>query len=199
MIDGAAWSSALLAALTGVGMAGPDLVDLCDAIGIGSDTHVTGKAFVTADTGLISGTGAGTGAGITALVSGTISSDILTKATVGFGQAGPDLSDLASQIGIICVSQMATATLTSTHSPVYSGSGTITPGTIAVVGTVWSNAIFTEGVSKGMLGPDWSTLADAIGESQSDEVSSNGSGSVTITGSGAPGIGGSGPGAGVIT
>ncbi len=203
-LSGAAWSSALFASLQGKGFTGSRLMDFTDAVGIGSVNHVVGKTFTTTDTGLVPGIGTGTGVGVTGLSSAAISSAVFSLAVGFFGQAGARLQDICDSIGDICVAQMALATLTSNHTPVFSGSGVVDVGSISVVPSGWAGSVNSEGAGNGFIGSQWPNFATAIGQGQASQVIATGTGNVTIsgtfTGSTPPGpVPGSGSGAGVIS
>lgn len=196
-LSGSAWSNDLFGRLSGIGFTGTSLKDLCDAIGNAGASHVSGKAFATTDTGGVSGSGTGTGVGITGLSAGNISNNIFGQASAGFGQSGTKLKDLCDAIAAACVAQLATATLTSTNSPVYSGSGMVTVGSIAVNGGAWGSAVHSS--AGGFVGSQWSGFANAIGQGQATEVVAAGTGTVTISGSGDGSGSGSGSGSGTIS
>ena len=185
MIIGAAWSTALFGLLAAKNFIGSRLMDLTDAVGLGSETHVVGKPFATVDTGLIPGAGPspGTGVGVIGLIGAQASSSCFARCVQAFGQAGEFLQDFCDSLGDALVSQMALATLTSQHTPVFSGSGVITPGSIGVVGVDWGASIETEGVGLQFQGQFWGDFADAMGQGMADEVLALGTGNVTISGS----------------
>jgi len=196
-INGALWSSTLLASLTAAGMTGSKLSDFCDAVGNGSATHVVGKDFTTSDIGQTPGDGVGTGTGIIGISASAISAAIYSYAVASFGQAGDKLQDFCDAIGQACVSMMANATLDSTHNPVYLGTGTIDIGSISVVGTDWGSDIELAGA---LSGSKWPDFAQAIGKGQADEILANGTGDISITGSPTgPPVPGSGTGTGLIS
>lgn len=193
---GSVWSTALYGNLSGLGMTGSELLTLCNAIGNGSVSHISGKAFITTDTGLTAGAGAGVGTGIVGLVPVTIAASMYSTCVASFGQAGSSLMDLCTAVATVFVAQMATATLTSTHAPVFSGSGIINVGSISVSSSAMKLAILAE--APGFTGANWIDLADAIAGACTSAILSSGTGTVTITGAGAPGTPGGGAGAGTI-
>ena len=197
MISGSNWSTTLLASLGGKGFVGTRLSDFTDAVGNGGQSHVVGKPFTTTDVGTVPGTGAGTGTGIVGMVAAAISSLIFAAASASFGQFGTRLMDVTDSIADACLSEMALATLTSTHSPVFAGTGTVDVGSIPVVAAGWGTAIFAAAPS--FLGTQWNNFAQALGE-QATNVLAAGTGTVTIAGSpsGDP-SGGAGTGVGVIS
>jgi len=197
MISGSSWSTFLFASLQSKGFVGSRLMDFTDAVGNGGQSHVVGKAFTTTDTGTIPGTGSGTGTGITGLIAATISSLIFAASSAIFGQFGSRLMDVTDSVGDAAVAELALALLTSTHSPVFAGSGVVDIGSIPVVAAAWGSAI--QAAAPSFLGGQWPNFAQALGE-QATHVLANGTGSVTITGSptGAP-VPGVGTGSGTIS
>lgn len=194
-----AWSTDLFGRLSARGYTGPKLMDFTDAIAGGSVTHVVGKPFATVDSGTTPGSGVGTGVGITGIVPATVAAAILAAATAGFGQAGPDLPNICDDISQSLFAQMGLAALSSTHTPVYLGTGIITPGSIPVVGAVWGTQVQAEGSGVGFIGDKWPAFADAIGSGCATGFATA-TGAVAITGSPTgPPVPGSGAGVGVIS
>lgn len=187
MISGMTWSMALYSSLSGQGFNGANLMDFCDAVGNGSALHVVGKTFATVDSGPPGG-GTGSGSGITGIPEPVVAASIFSTATGAFGQSGAALQDFCDAVAQALVSQMATATLNSSHS-VSGGTGTIVPGSITVVGPLWGLAIAA--AAPGFAGSQWSNFANAIGVGCANGMNVAG-GTVTISAGG----GGSG---GVIT
>lgn len=203
---GAAWSTDLYGRLSALGMVGSKLMDFTDAVGKGSANHVIGKPFATVDTGLTIGPGVGSGVGLMGFVAPAIATSIFGLAVVAFGGSGTKLQDVCDAIGQSCVAQMALATLSSTHTPVFLGSGIVTPGSVAVVPAAWGSSIDSEGSGVGFVGTKWPDFASAIGTGQGTHVLASATGTVTITGvwSGLPplppgGTPGAGSGTGTIS
>lgn len=194
---GLTWSATLQATLAGVGMLGDKLPDFCNAVGNGSVNHVVGKQFTTTDVGSTPGSGNGSGTGINGLVQSNISNSIYAKCVSTFGQFGSKLQDFCDAVASACISEMAKATLSSTHSPVFLGSGVVDIGSIAVVGADWGLAI--ESAAPSFLGSQWPNMAKAMGEGQADEILASGTGTVTISGSGGTPVPGVGTGTGNIS
>lgn len=199
MITGTAWDNDLYARFVSIGFKGSYLHKFTGVIGNGSAAEVVGKTFTTTDVGTVPGAGTGAGVGIVGISAATISNTIYSLAVSYFGQAGARLKDTCDQIADSCVAQMALATLSSTHTPVYLGTGTIVVGSITVDPGGWSSLITSQGVSNGFKGSQWPNLAEAVGTGQAMGVLSSGTGIVTITGSGGPPVGGSGNGFGVMS
>lgn len=201
---GAAWGSDLMGRLSGAGFVGSKLSVLTNAVGNGSVLHVVGKSFATVDVGLIPGIGVGVGVGVTALSASAISAEIFSECVSTFGQSGSKLKDFCDAMAASCVAQMALATLTSNHTPVFSGAGTVTVGSIGVVPAGWGSSIQGLGAAAGLVGSQWANWATAIGKGHGNGVKNTGTGTVTIagsfTGSVPPGpLPGGGSGSGIIS
>ncbi len=200
MILGSAWSADLHGRLTALGMQGPKLQDFSDSVGNGSASHVVGKPFDTIDTGLTPGTGVGTGDGISGFTAPDVADAIFAAAVGFFGQAGPKLQDICDAVGQTCEAQMALAMLSSSHGPVFSGSGEITPGSVMIVPAGWGSSIEGEGSGVGFEGIKWPQFAEALGK-QAGPILASGTGTVTISGSivgPPPPVPGAGSGSGTI-
>ena len=180
------------------GNTGSKLQDFCDAVAAGIVQSVQGKPFQTVDTGSVPGTGAGSGVGVI-LASGLVSSALFSASTAAFGGSGPELIGLCDDIESALISEMALSTLTSSHAPVFVGTGTITPGSIPVTAVEVSGNVSSQGAAKGLLGAQFPAFANAIGTGVQAPFPSAG-GSVTITGTptGTPAPG-AGVGQGTIT
>lgn len=196
-LSGAAWSADLYSRLVYYGFDGARTHDFTDAVGLGSALHLIGKPFTTVDVGLTPGAGVGTGTGISGLDAFTIGDQIFSNCVEAFGQSGSVLLDFCRIIGASCVSQMGTATLTSTHAPVYLGQGSINAGTVIVIPQLWGLSILTQGAS--LQGSQWPNFANAIGMGMGTNVLNSGSGTVDIVGGGGPPVLGAGVGAGTIS
>lgn len=193
-----AWSSSLQAKLAAKGFTGTKTADFALAVATGSVAQIVGKPFATMDVGLTPGSGIGNGTGITGLSVSAISSLIFSTASGLFGSSGPKLQDLCDAVAEACVEQLGLATLTSTHTPVYLGSGTIVVGSIPIIANQMANAI--QAGAPSFIGPQWPNLAQAIAVGQATGILTSGSGSVTIVGAptGIP-VPGAGAGVGVIS
>jgi len=163
------------------GFIGENWPDMCDAVGIGSVSHLAGKAFATADTGLTPGTGNGVGTGLTGVVKTTLSSALFAALLAGFGSSGDNLQDLCDAVAEALVGEIGVASLASTHAPVYQGSGIVTPGSIPVVGSAWGDLIETQGLGLGFAGINWPVFASIVG-TQMASAMATATGNVTITG-----------------
>jgi hypothetical protein len=196
-LSGSRFSNSLYATLMGMGFVGSRLHEFTDAVGIGSDNHVSGKAFETNDNGEVSGSGMGMGTGLTGIVSTTVGTAIFALAT-GSGFVGAKLFDTCEAIGTDLVIEMGFASLASTDSPVYEGTGLIIPGSIAVTESGWNSEIYSQGTSEGFMGSRWSDYSNAIaGGCVTGFLTATGM--LTITGSGSGSGTGTGTGMGHIS
>jgi len=199
-LSGASWSSTLESNLSSLGFTGNRLKDFTDAVGFGTVNYLVGKGFTTNDTGLVAGAGVGVGVGVVGFSVGNLSSLIFSKAVSYFGTQGNKLSDLCDALESTFINELSNASLDSTHSPVFSGTGTIIIGSILVDGNALSSSIESSGSGFGLLGNKWPEFAKAIGEGQAETILSEGTGTVAISGGGSsPPSGGSGTGTGVIS
>lgn len=178
-IVGAAGSGNMAGTLGGAGFTGPDLMNLTDACGNGTESHLVGKFFATIDTGLIPGIGMGTGTGLMGIVGAMISATAFAMAAGSFGQSGPNLMDLTDAFGDMVVFMASQATLMSNHTPVFQGAGIVTPGSIPVVGSGWGSDI--EGQAGSFSGGNWPDLASALGAGGAAGFATA-TGNVTISG-----------------
>lgn len=182
-MDGSNMSGTLFSALSGLGFSGDNLTDYCDAIGIGSiDNHLVGLAFTTEDEGTTPGAGVGTGTGLSGLDETALANALFQAHVSAFGQAGDDLQDLCDQLAAALISEIALATLSSTHTPVFSGTGEVVPGSIPVDPTAWGSAIESEGAGFGFVGDNWPDAAESVA-SEYAAAMANATGTVDITGS----------------
>lgn len=196
---GSRWSSTLFGNLSAMGFVGTHLQKFTDAVGLGSVAHVAGKPFATADVGSVAGAGVGTGVGIVGIVEADLSNLIFTKCVSRFGQAGSHLKICCDALAASCKTEMALATLTSSHAPVFLGAGTVVVGSVGVVPLGWGADIAAAGTLQSFIGVQWPNFSAAIGEGQAEHVIANGTGTVAIVGSGGIPSGGAGAGAGVIS
>jgi hypothetical protein len=194
-------ASLIQANLAAQGAVGSNLSKFCNAIGKGVVESIVGKAFTTADVGLIPGIGVGTGTGIQGLSSAIMKSTALSL----MSSRGVNADKMMQAIMDAVVTHLSSAaTLSSTHAPVFSGSGTVVPGSIAVVAAQMSSNIDSELSAQGAVGVNKTNLATAIGTGIANNILSSGTGTVAISGSFTgptpPGpIPGAGSGAGTIS
>lgn len=196
-LSSATWNTALLAQMSSHGWTGINLPVLSNAIAVGSVTGLVGTTFSTTDTGVVIGTGTGTGVGITGVSVSTLASTIFALASASFGNSGINLLTLCTDIATVCVSQLATATLTSAHSPVFAGTGTVTVGTVNVIGSNIETPMLA--AAPAFTGINWPQLVSAISTGMETIIKASGTGTVTITGAGFPGVPGAGTGSGVLS
>jgi hypothetical protein len=198
MLSGPRFSNTLFGIMTSMGFIGTKLMEFTNAVGIGSDSHVSGKSFVTIDTGSVPGNGVGVGTGLTGIISTTTATDIFALAS-SFGFIGTKLFDTCTAMGEAIVTEMGNASLNSIDTPVFVGIGIITPGSFTVDPTSWSSSVQSEGSSEGFIGSKWPEFATAIGTGYYQGFQTA-TGELTITGSptGIPAPG-TGAGVGIIT
>ena len=166
---GPSFAAKLLTAFTSAGLIGISTPIYSQAIGNGAMLQIVGKPFNTIDTGSTPGTGTGTGVGLTGIVGAVVASQIQTEIVSFTGlPPTPDMIKMTNAIGDALEQEVALATLVTTHSPVFVGTATIAPGSIAVVGASVGSAIETQGISSGFLGKDWPGFAQAIGNGIGD-------------------------------
>lgn len=196
---GSNMSSTIFTALSAAGFAGSNLLNFTLAIGNGTVGALVGLPFPTTDVGTVPGVGAGSGVGLTGPVAPALSAAILSGLVAAFGQAGEDLPDVTDALADGLITELGLATLTSTHAPVFLGTGTIPPGAITASASLISGQIESEGVSRGFLGDSWPDLADVIGQEFANAMALA-TGSIVITGSpaGTP-VPGAGTGSGTIS
>lgn len=190
-------ASLIQANLAGYGANGSNLGVFCTAVATGIVMSVVGKTFTTIDVGTVPGVGTGTGIGITGL-----SSSIMKSTALGLmSSQGENAPNLMQAITDAVVAHLSTAaTLSSVHTPVFLGTGTIVPGSIAVIPAEMSSNIDSQLQANGAQGENRTQLATAIGTGVAMNILSLGSGIVVITGSptGIP-VPGAGSGTGTIS
>jgi len=183
--------------LQNLGANGSNRTAFCQAVAKGIIDSIVGKQFTTVDTGQVSGIGTGIGLGIQ-----NLDSNNMTTSSLSFmPSTGVNAEPLFQAINEAVVSHLATqATLTTTHNPVFSGTGLVVVGSITVTASEMSNNIAAELTLAGANGSNKSVLSNAIAQGIVSNIISNGTGLVTITGSpiGIPAPG-SGVGVGVIS
>ena len=177
---GPSMSSALVGALAGKGFTGSRLRDFADAASIGSQSSIVGKTFTTQDIGTVPGVGTGVGTGLSippSLVSNTMLASATSK-----GFKGSRLPDVCQAFAQALVSEASKISLSSNHSPVFQGTGTVVPSSIPVNESEWGGNINSQGVSRQFVGQRWSDLAQAMAKGGVAGFGVS-QGSVTITGS----------------
>jgi hypothetical protein len=191
-------SSIMYSNFQAVGAKGSNLQKFCMAISSGVVMSIVGKSFVTVDAGTITGVGTGTGTGIL----GLSSSSMKSKALGDMSSQGVNADKMMQAIMDAVVSHlMSSATLTTANAPVFAGTGVVTVGTIAVVGSEMGSNIDSQLQGVGANGRNRTQLAMAIGDGVCTNILSSGTGNVVITGSLTipPPLPGAGAGTGVIS
>lgn len=178
---GAAMASAMQSMLVSTGNLGVSVPVLCNAVGNGSILSVVGKTFTTVDTGTGTGAGVGLGTGIMGVSSSIIANGISAAYLQRFGMMGPTMPKIINAIAAALEEQLALATLTSAHSPVYVGSGVVTVGSILVNASEWANNI--QSLAPSFIGKTWPGLCQAIGTGCASAFATA-TGQVVITGAG---------------
>jgi hypothetical protein len=181
--------------LSGFGAIGSNRLIFSNAVAAGIILTLVGKSFTTSDSGSTSGSGTGAGIGLTGM-----NSSIMTSLAIAtLPTTGVNASPLMQSIMNAVVSHLGSnATLTSSHSPVYSGSGTIIIGSIPITITEMSGNIDSQLSLAGAAGSNRTVLSTAIATGIVTQILTSATGIVTISGSGS-GSSGSGSGTGVIS
>jgi hypothetical protein len=195
-LSGSALGALIDANLSSAGAIGANKTVFSNALGNGIVNHILGKGFVTADTGTTPGSGNGIGVGIVGLTS----ANMVTTAIGVMSSTGTNAIPMMQAIMDAVVTHLATATLTSTHSPVVIGTGAITVGTITVTTPGMDGTISAALTGAGATGSNAPNLSLAIATGIVTEILAAGTGSVVITGPppGTP-VPGSGAGIGTIS
>ena len=183
--------------LSGFGATGYNRTIFSNAVAAGIVMSIVGKSFATTDVGTVPGTGVGSGTGIV----GLSSPNMVSVAIAAMPSTGVNANPLMQAIMNAVVSHLAaSATLTSTHTPVFAGTGTIVVGSIPVIIAEMSGNIDSQLSGAGAVGVNRTVLSNAIATGIVTEILAAGTGTVTISGSpgGVPSPGG-GSGTGVIT
>lgn len=166
--------------LAGQGAIGSNLTKFCNAIAKGVVESIVGKPFTTTDVGLVLGIGVGTGTGIQSLSASTMKATALSL----MSSRGENADKMMQAIMDAVVSHLSSsASLSSTHAPVFLGSGTVVVGSIAVVAAQMSSNIDSELSAQGANGANKTNLSTAIGTGIANNILSAGTGTVAITGS----------------
>jgi len=176
---------------------GISFIEFTTGIATGVINGTVGSTFTTVDTGQISNPGIGSGTGITGLDQTTLSNLIFNNCYVGWDSAGVQLLNITDGIAESVVTHFGSATLTSTHSPVWQGTGIVSFTSSSMSHTVMSSGIQS---ATTFIGTHWASFSTYIASAIVTYVKSNGSGSVIITGTppGSP-TSGSGTGSGTIS
>lgn len=193
---GPAMASDMLAFLASAGFVGVELAAFTSAIGNGTILGLVGKTFTTSDTGAAhpAGVGAGVGIGITGVTQPVLKSAILAGAVSNGFILTPEFDVVANAIATAFATQLALASLVSSHVPqpplfplaVFAGTGValgVGPTGFAVDAVSWLSSI--QSAAPTFLGPDWPIFCSVLGNAY---LSAFGTamGTVTITGSPGP-------------
>jgi hypothetical protein len=183
--------------LSAFGANGSNRTLFCNKVAKGIVMSIVGKSFSTNDVGTTPGSGTGTGTGITGLVS----SLMVSSAIAVLPSTGVNANKLFTAIMNAVVSHLASAAeLNSTHSPVYTGTGTIVIGSITVSIPEMANNIKAQLLGAGAIGVNLTILCTAIATGIVTGILTGGTGSVTITGDAPPSpVPGTGTGSGIIS
>jgi hypothetical protein len=168
----------IAAALVSKGFIGVNTPLLAQALGLGSVLSLVGKPFSTTDTGSGPSAGVGVGVGLQGVSAGALKTLLLTSATSKGLVPTPQLQDLFGAYADALVAQLALATLTSAHTPVFVGSGTIVGG-ITVPAPAWASAIQSQAPT--FVGTNWPVLCSVFGEASSQAMLTA-TGTVVISG-----------------
>lgn len=180
------------------GVLGPQFVNFTTALGDGINSGIVGSTFTTSDTGSVTNPGAGTGSSITGLVSSTLSTSMYDNCVTLFGSAGARLHDITDAIAESLITHLANAVLTSTHTPVYTGTGVVSFSTSSMDPAVMS--LFISTAAPAFTGIHWVNFCNAVSNGVVSHIKSVGSGSVVITGVAPPSpVPGAGVGSGVVS
>jgi hypothetical protein len=183
MLSPTVLSALIKANMISYGANGSNLQKFCDAVASGILAHTIGASFTTNDSGLISNTGTGTGTGITGLSSSTM----VSLALADMFRQGVNAPHLMQAIMDATVSHLSSsATLMSTDTEVYSGTGMIVIGSISVTVSQMSSDIDSALLAQGANGSNRTRLAHAIATGIATNILSSGTGTLTITGTPAP-------------
>lgn len=172
-----------------------------NALAAGIVMSISGKSFNTADVGLVPGIGVGAGIGVVGLVSSNMVNTAIAAMPTTSYNAIPMMRAIMNAV----VTHLGNAAvLTSNHTPVYQGVGTIVIGSIPVSISEMTTNIDNQLTLAGANGYNRNILSQCISTGIVDEILSAGTGTVTITGTftGSPIPGplpGAGAGVGVIT
>jgi hypothetical protein len=205
-LSGSALSALIQSELSAKGFTGVQLTTFSQALGNGIVNGTSGiLTFVTADVGTIPGTGVGTGTGILGLSEASIASLIYSTGQgfwSSFQNNGPGIKwqDLCDAIAKATVTHFSSdALLTSAHTPVFVGVGTVVSYSGVTISGMKST--IEAATPPSWLGWRMPELAEAVSTGIVTELLSHSPAStVVISGvpSGPP-VPGSGSGAGVVT
>lgn len=178
-LSAGALASLIASNLQAQGAKGSNLQIFSTAVATGIVMSIVGKSFVTVDAGLTPGIGVGIGTGIAGLTSSTMVSTAIGM----MSSTGVNAMKLMQAIMDATVSHLGSAaSLATADTPVFLGSGTVTPGSITVVASAMGSNIDSQLASSGAKGANRTALANAIAGGICANIISAGTGTVTITG-----------------
>ena len=195
-LSAAALGSLIDTNLSGFGATGYNRTIFSNAVAAGIVMSIIGKSFATLDVGSVAGSGSGSGVGLVGM-----NPTNMTGIAIGvMPTTGVNANPLMTAIMNAVVTHLTTATLTSTHAPVFAGTGTVVTGSIPVSIPEMAGNIDSQLGLAGAAGSNRTILSTAIATGIVTEILASATGTVTITGSpSGPPSGGSGSGSGVIT
>lgn len=209
-LSGAALSALIKTELQDIGFSGVELDNFSNALGNGIVDGSSGiLTFTTADVGNVPGNGVGSGTGVTGMVESSMAGVIFSTGQgfwSSFQNNGPGVKwqDLCDAVSAAVVAHFsAAATLTSTHSPVFDGVGTVT--VYAGVTIPVMKAAIEAAAPASWLSHRFPELAEAVATGVVTELTTHSPADVvaisgTFTGSTPPGpVPGAGSGSGVVT
>lgn len=182
--------------LVGFGATGSNKTIFCSAVAAGIVMSIVGKTFTTTDVGFVAGPGTGVGASLVGMTSG----NMVSVAIAALPTTGVNANNLMQAIMIAVVVHLQTAQFTSTHGPVYLGTGTIVVGSITVSTSEMAGNIDSQLGLAGAAGSNRTVLSNAIASGIVTEILASATGQVIISGTtmGTPNAG-TGTGSGVIS
>lgn len=178
------------------GANGSNRTKFCNAVAAGITMTIIGKPFATIDIGLVPGIGNGLGIGII----GLISDNMVQTSMQTMPRTGTNAERSFKAIMTAVVAHLTAATLTSSHTPVFAGTGTVVVGSIPVTIEEMTGNIDQQLMKVDAKGSNRTIYCKAIATGIVKEILQSGTGAVIITGSpiGIPSAG-AGTGIGVIT
>jgi len=165
------------------------LHQMCNAIGSGSASHIIGKTFTTTDIGTAPGIGSGTKTGFSGIIGNSVGSNIKMKFLMRIAPESPggdELDTFCNAVGQEFQTQMEQASLSTTHTLIFTGSANMVTGSISVIASIWKELI------KSMAPVDWRNFAfpqgkwedlvDSIVEAFEEALLQNASATFVISG-----------------
>jgi hypothetical protein len=181
------------------GVVGPQFVNFSTALSAGINTGIVGSTFNTVDVGSVANPGTGVGLAITGLSTSTLSTLMYNNCYTAFGNsAGVRLQDLTDAISASVVTHLAQAVFTSTHTPVYTGTGVVSFALSSMNSGTMALAI--KNAAPLFTGLQWLNLCNSVASAIVTHIKAVGTGVVVITGAAPPSpVPGAGVGTGVVS